>query len=255
MSALIRAVFGQSVWAASEGTPLNRTVRSLVAAGKRLYIEGHEENFGLADDKVVFGEALWSHQFGDESLEAYPNCAIDGDGDWYTPLGGPPRSLVRGLYNRGSDLSAPEQGRDATAAVRTKAAACAAQIVSPNYWQPADSADFVWTWARGEPSSSGECVVLRAADGRWATSPCAFAMVKLGFACRAAADDLKWEIASWALGCPRGFLAVPPTNGRANAKLRDAVAAAGVQGALLNISITGRGASPAAHLDRAEMII
>merc|ERR1719271_1177921 len=49
----------------------------------------------------------------------------------------------------------------------------------------------------------------------------------LGLACRAAADDLHWVIASWALGCPRGFVAAAPTNGRANARLRDALRAAG----------------------------
>merc|ERR1719453_999485 len=69
MSALIREVFGQSVWAAAEGLPLNRTVRSLLAAGKRLYLEGHEDKFAAAEDKVVFPQALWSHQFHDEELE------------------------------------------------------------------------------------------------------------------------------------------------------------------------------------------
>ena len=43
-------------------------------------------------------------------------------------------------------------------------------------------------------------------------------------------------IASWALGCPRGFVAAAPTNGRANARLRDALRAAGTAGALLNVS-------------------
>ena len=35
MSALLREVFGQSVWAAAEGTPLNRTIRSYISSFDR----------------------------------------------------------------------------------------------------------------------------------------------------------------------------------------------------------------------------
>ena len=236
VSSDIRAVFGDSVWAASEGNVLNQSIASLLARGKRLYFEDHEDMYNKATDRIVYTPALWTQQFGDDSLAAFPDCSISGDAmGWYTPLGGIAKGLARGLYNDGSTLASDLAGHDAK---RAKATECGVQVVSPNYIQPRDMAAFVWTWAAGEPSADSGCVVQRP-TGRWAVLPCEQAR-KLPVACRADRDDAVWRVIIGA--CPSGYVATPPTNGFANAHLR---LAANGSAALLNVSIDGLAPSPA----------
>ena len=68
---------------------------------------------------------------------------------------------------------------------------------------------------------------------------------KLPLACRAAGDDRVWTTAKEAsAGCASGYVAVPPTNGYANAFLRVAAAGSPVW---LNVSVDGLGPAPTAH--------
>ena len=142
---------------------------------------------------------------------------------WYTPIGGPAMGLARGLYSDGSTLSGAVGPHDTA---RAKATRCGVQSVAPNYVQSRDMGAFVWTWAAGEPAAGGDCVVQRA-DGFWAAQPCA-AAAALPPACRAAADDRKWQLAGRTAGaaekCAAGFVARPPTNRYANALLQQAAA-------------------------------
>lgn len=250
MSAVLRDVFGTSMFAVgSDGGPsalLNETIRSLIAKGKRLYIEDHADHYNDATDRIVYTPAVWSHQFGASSLAPFPNCTIAGDGNWYTPLVGPAKPLARGLYSSGSTLSGDLAKHDAS---RAAATTCGVNIVSPNYVQPRDMAAFVWTWDVSEPAKGGTCVVQRP-NGRWAAVPCA-QTAALPLACRKAGDDRSWRIAPPAeaaeSGCGSGgeWLARPPTNGFANELLRAAAAAGGVTTAImLNVSVDGAAGSP-----------
>lgn len=251
MSALVRDVFNESVWSARDGdrdTLLNRTHAELIASGKRLYIEDHEDAYNKADDPIVFASAIWSHQFGASSLAAFPACTIDGDADWYTNVGGPAHPFARGLYNGGSTL---HDGGATHDALRANATRCGVNIVSPNYVQPRDMAAFVWTWDVGEPAVSAmeaddEACVVQKANGRWAAVDCGSARA-MPLACRKADDDKIWMLSSSAQGCGAGFLARAPTNGFANGMLRVAAEAAGLATAsvMLNVSTDGRAGSPA----------
>jgi hypothetical protein len=255
MSKLLRSVFGDSLWAVgTDGGAdllLNQSVRSLVGRGKRLYVEDHEDAYNKAADRIVFTPAVWSHQFGPADLSAFPECAIGGDTNWYTNVGGPSHPLARGLYDGGSVLSDGTQPHDSARAAATR---CGVNVVSPNYVQPRDMAAFVWTWDHGEPvtepprdTPSSTCVVQKP-NGRWAARDCSSLTTSLPLACRKEGDDLVWRLTGphgdvGARKCDAGWVARPPTNGFANGMLR-ATAGTNVT-VLLNVSVDGLGPSPA----------
>jgi hypothetical protein len=236
-SALIRSVFGASVYAVSEGDVRGETVRALLARGKRLFFEAATSHYHTADDRIVFTPPTWGHQFGSSQLSS--DCAIGGDSSWYTRVDEPAKPLVRGLYTDGSDLR--PHSPDATDAVRRGATDCGVHIVSPNYVQPQDFASFVWTWDQGQPSATSGCVVQAGPSGRWSVEQCSKART-LPMACRRGDDDLVWRMANssvqGASSCPAGFVARAPTNGFANQKLREAT---GGRPVLLNVSVDGYG--------------
>ncbi|RYG63084.1 hypothetical protein EON64_16655, partial [archaeon] len=81
----ILSVFGEAVWRASEGSPLNVRVGDMLAKGKRVIVENQKECWvhPSEGDQVVFYPALWTHQFSAESLVEYPGCSVEGDAAWY----------------------------------------------------------------------------------------------------------------------------------------------------------------------------
>jgi hypothetical protein len=110
-------------------------------------------------------------------------------------------------------------------------------------------AAFVWTWAKGEPKkTTGDCVA-QLPTGRWAVQACATAQ-QLPLACRAVGDDRIWTVAKASDGCAEGYVAVPPTNGFANAHLRAVAASTDTAGLVwLNVSINGLGPAPGLAYD------
>ena len=268
MSALIRDVFNESVWSARDGdrdTLLNTTHAELIARGKRLYIEDHEDAYNKADDPIVFASAIWSHQFGASDLSAFPACTISGDADWYTNVAGTARPFARGLYDDGSTL---HDGGATHDALRANATRCGVNVVSPNYVQPRDMAAFVWTWDAGEPAAAAmgaddEACVVQNANGRWAAVDCDKARA-MPLACRKADDDKTWTLqkpsssssVAAVVACGAGWLARAPTNGYANGLLRVAAAAAGLGAAsvMLNVSTDGRAGSPAMASRRPQIV-
>ena len=176
-------------------------------------------------------------------------CAIGGDAGWYTTLRGAPKGFARGLYDSGSVLHDDPAAHDAARAHATR---CGVGIVSPNYIQPRDLDAFVWTWDRGEPRSGiggARCVVQRPNE-RWALMECNEARRHAQLACRAEDDDRTWRVAEVAAGCAPGFVARPPTNGFANALLRQA-AGGTTSAALLLLNVSEDGRSPSPGLDQA----
>ena len=85
---------------------------------------------------------------------------------------------------------------------------------------------------------------MQEANGYWATMGCSKA-AQLPLACRKANDDTKWQLSpAGSKACAAGWLARPPSNGYANAQLRVAAGEGAAAGALLNVSVDGRAASP-----------
>jgi hypothetical protein len=82
-SKVMRDVFGDTIWAKSDGTILDKTINELLAKGKRLFFEDHDDGYNKADDVIVFTPDLWTHQFHDADLMSFPNCSISGDNNWY----------------------------------------------------------------------------------------------------------------------------------------------------------------------------
>ena len=72
----IRAQLGDAVWVPADGNVLNQSVSSLLARGKRVYVEDHEDAYNTASDVTVYAQSLWTHQFADGDLQPFPSCAV-----------------------------------------------------------------------------------------------------------------------------------------------------------------------------------
>ena len=88
-------------------------------------------------------------------------------------------------------------------------------------------------------TDAGDCVV-QLPSGRWAVSACDQAR-SLPLACRARGDDRRWVVQAAGTACAEGYVAVPPTNGFANAWLREVASNKTVW---LNVSLDGLGPAP-----------
>ncbi|KAJ1417561.1 hypothetical protein B484DRAFT_400793 [Ochromonadaceae sp. CCMP2298] len=202
----ILGVFGNLLWPASRGSPLQQTVQSLLSANTRVMIENAKECWAHPSEgeQLVFYPTLWTHQFSASSLQQFPNCTVEGDNDWYG------QTWVRAL-----------DGTFIEAATR-----CGVQLVSGDYTNPDDMKLFVWSWDQQEPSSAGCTAMLP--SGRWATLDCG---QKLPYACLASTDSargLDWRIDLNRLGsagastCPEGSVFSAPHNGYSNSVLVNA---------------------------------
>lgn len=202
----IRAIFGEMLWPASQGSPLKYSLDQLLASKQRLVIENMKEcwtKFDEGDSQVVFYPTLWNdHQFSASDLAEFPDCSIQGDHAWYGS------KWVRAL-----------DGSFIEAATR-----CGVQVVSKDYMNPDDMKLFVWSWDQQEPSDKDGCVAILP-SGRWATLPCSeehfTACVstdsknKGGYSTWAV--DVNGAKARWGEGvCPEGYEFAAPHNGFAN---------------------------------------
>jgi len=200
----IRAVFGDMLWPASAGIPLQNTLSSLLSQGKRILIENMKECWSVPDEgdtQVVFYPTLWTHQFSANSLVEFPACSVEGDTTWYGT------QWVRAL-----------DGSFIEAATR-----CGAQVVSGNYLNPDDMKMFVWSWDQSEPSLQDGCVAMLP-SGRWATLACE---TPLPTACVKNEAAVNGDYSVWSVDvatktaygkgtCPVGYTFAAPHNGFAN---------------------------------------
>lgn len=195
-------VFGDSVHRYSEGSPMNKTVNELLAAGKRVIFEGNRDNWlsPASGEPIVFYPVLWQFQFHQDQFEEFPDCKINGEGDWYG------KKMARAL-----------DGSFIEAATR-----CGVNIVSGDYVEPDDMKFFVWSWDVNEPSMKDGCVAMLP-TGRWATLDC---NTKLPYACQGASDT-DWKVDLNTVGpwsgdsapCPAGYKHDAPRNGYTNGRL------------------------------------
>ncbi len=73
----ILSVFGRDIlFTPGDGNPLEQTVNSLVASGKRLIIENNQDVWlhPSSGEVLVFYPTLWSHQFDTADLQEFPDC-------------------------------------------------------------------------------------------------------------------------------------------------------------------------------------
>ena len=56
-SKVMRDVFGDMIWAKADGSVLDKTINELLAKGKRLFFEDHDNGYNLADDVIVADSA------------------------------------------------------------------------------------------------------------------------------------------------------------------------------------------------------
>mmetsp|Transcript_5083 Transcript_5083/g.15485 ORF Transcript_5083/g.15485 Transcript_5083/m.15485 type:complete len:462 (+) Transcript_5083:1-1386(+) len=201
---VMRGVFGDTIWTVGDGNPLNHSRAELLARGKRVICEDHDDGYNHpagGGDILVFTPDLFKHQFGTSDLTPFPNCSISGDTQWYGT------ELVRALTAATPDFV-------------QRASDCAVNIVSPDYIMPDNMRSFVWSVAENTTLTADGCVA-RLPSGRWATRDCA---QPLKGACRSQADDHKWALTAqpvaWkafsSTDCPAGFTAAPPANGFTN---------------------------------------
>ena len=233
----MQAVFGELIWSVADGDPRLYSRAQMLAKGKRVIFEDHDDGFKRDPREYVFTPALWQHQMG--SVGAYPDCTIEGESfeSWYAPVGygadanasSPTKSLVRGLG----------WGRVTQGDPVANAMDCAVSILSPNYFQPADVEGYAWAVTREgwAPGATG-CMALLPCDGKMSlVGPCG----KMGIvvadghgsddgcksrtpiACRRERDDTAWAVSDSA-ACPAGFIEAVPTNGYALRKLAEASA-------------------------------
>ena len=207
--AVMRGVFGDSIWGVADGDPRAHSRAQMLARGKRVVFEDHADMWNKPKNKsealLVFTPDLWSHQFSAGALEKYPNCSIEGEAfsSWYTPVAARGNTSLAKPYVRGLGWGRTSMGDDVAGAMR-----CGVNILSPNYYQPADSEGYVWSVARGSwPPKANEgaagaaspavyCMAMLP-SGAWAAvggqSEC---REREPVACRAKGDDTVWQLAS-----------------------------------------------------------
>ena len=147
--------------------PLKLTRQQVRAARKQVVMMGpcgeggrwrgyvHDEKLrGTGSDNSVFRD--------------YPSCGPDFTRRQYD-------SRVIRYYEDGTQLSRTvNQGTDPIdAAIAARMARCGVDLVGLDFLARGDArlAALVWSWAPGQPSSSGNCSVQRF-DGRWLARPC-----------------------------------------------------------------------------------
>jgi hypothetical protein len=202
----IETMFGSMLWKPSDGNPLQTRVKDMLAMGKRIFIENQKECWTKpsSGEPLVFYPALWTHQFGSNSMTEFPSCVVEGDSNWY-----------------GSQWVRALDGSFIEAATR-----CGVQLASGDYINPDDMKYYVWSWDQKEPSSSTGCVAMLP-SGRWATLDCS---TPLPYACVSDnsaenGDYSQWNIdlnnfGSWDKStCASGFRFSAPHNGFANSLL------------------------------------
>jgi hypothetical protein len=213
--------------------PMDGTRNDVLAAGKQvLVISGCHDGAGW--NGAVFSGAARAR---DETGAA--GYGEDGSCDPARPPAVYDSHLLR-VFEDSTALSATvNQGMDPI--TPKKAAAlqrCAVDITGFDQLLPDDRrlAASVWSWAAGEPSSSGDCAV-QAADGRWHASPC---KDRQAVACRSA--DGTWTVGRVhpleAARCSVGTFSVP-RYGYEAVQLSAAMAAAGVDSVWLALSRSG----------------
>jgi len=197
-------VFGDMTYSiATDGSPLYKSRRDLLNAGKRILFENQKDIWLQTEGSVtpvVISPVLWTHQFDENSFQEFPNCTIEGDSEWYGS------QMVRALSLSG---------------IMESASRCGVNLISPDYINPDEMKMYVWSWDQMEPASLTDCVAMLP-SGRWGTLPCDTA---LPYAC--ADDKGVWSVnldvtGAWAgdkAVCNPGFAPSVPHNGFTNAKL------------------------------------
>ena len=83
---IMASVFGSMIYKASEGNPLLKySPQDFLARGQRVMFENLKECWTHSRDgeQFVFYPALWTHQFDASKFTEFPDCAVEGDRDWY----------------------------------------------------------------------------------------------------------------------------------------------------------------------------
>jgi hypothetical protein len=221
-------VFNDTIWTPVDGNPRAQSRAELLARGKRVICEDHDDGYNhpAHGDVLVFTPDLWAHQFGSADLKPFPNCSISGDSAWYG------NEFVRGLTKQSPQFV-------------TESSNCAVNIVSGDYIMPDQLQRFVWSLAANVTLTNGDCVA-RMSNGRWSAQLCS---TVLHGACRNASDDRHWAITTTAVPwpqfssaqCPPGLVASAPSNGFTNQLLGLAVP----QGQPLWLHVYPNGSIPA----------
>ena len=256
----LKAAFGEAaIFAPDEGDPLGRSRRELLAAGKRVLVEDHDDGWnrpapGANGRVLIFTPDLWSHQFGADALAPYPDCAIEGDAAWRTPPRGGGANVTRQWARALSQPAGAVEGL----------LKCGVQLTAGDYLAPEDMEAYVWSWARGEPApatlaaaaaAGGGVAVVQAPGGRWVAAARGDAE-RLPLACRAPHDDALWTLVGAnphdadgddeaRCAAAGGLVAIPPTDGYANARLADAASASPLGGGGVRLPVLLDGTIPA----------
>jgi hypothetical protein len=73
-----RDVFGDMTYSiATDGSPLYKSRRDLLNAGKRILFENQKDIWLQTEGSVtpvVISPVLWTHQFDENSFQEFPNC-------------------------------------------------------------------------------------------------------------------------------------------------------------------------------------
>eukprot|EP00658_Telonema_sp_P-2_P015771 TRINITY_DN1608_c0_g4_i7.p1 TRINITY_DN1608_c0_g4~~TRINITY_DN1608_c0_g4_i7.p1 ORF type:complete len:506 (+),score=98.03 TRINITY_DN1608_c0_g4_i7:125-1642(+) len=217
-------VFGTTIWGVADGDPLAASRREFLRRGKRVVFENHADGWkktAHGEPILVFTPDLWSHQFGNSSLHAFPNCSIDSDphSNWYAPVNYNGTGQKRYELVRGLEWGRVTKGQGAD---MTKGLQCGTNIFSPNYIEPEDMTGMVWALDLGESwDLQGNGCVALLPSGRWGLVQKEQCLSQRPTACRATNDDSRWELGMDAGSpCPDGFVLAAPTNDYANSFLK-----------------------------------
>jgi hypothetical protein len=234
----LQAAFGDLLYAPGGAgctpLPMDGTRNEVLAAGKQaLVISGCHDGAGW-NGSIFSGAARAKDETGAAGY------GEDGSCDAARPPAVYDSHLLR-VFEDSTALSATvDQGRNPI--TPKKAAAlqrCAVDITGFDQLLPDDGrlAASVWSWAPGEPASTGDCAV-QTADGRWHATPC---KGRHAVACRAA--DGTWSIGREhpleAARCPDGTTFSVPRYGYEGVELSAAMAAAQVDSVWLAYERTG----------------
>lgn len=192
----------------------------LFARGKQLIVENNADQFADVPiaAETIFTPTLWSGggQFGNpDSLADFPECTLSGEPFWG-------ERFVRGLDTSIAKGPAKQQGTQMISPDDlVRFAQCGVFTSALDNVQPDQMENFVWSWARGEPSIPGACVAMREGDGRWVSADCGQSNPLL---CESRTDDTDFVVtdeASPRIGaglatCPAGYAPAVPKTGFTN---------------------------------------
>ena len=82
---LMKSIFGDWIYRADAGIPLLKySLQDLLLMGKRIIFENLKDCcWTEVSEQIVFTPPLWTHQFKADEMMEFPNCSIQGDGEWY----------------------------------------------------------------------------------------------------------------------------------------------------------------------------